>query len=151
MKPYFIEHHGVNRSAGCMIMAIDTGRFLLSFRSEHSPSPQTWATWGGKCDAGEYPEDAARREVEEEAGLAYTGPLQHVHHFEKRGFHFDTYLALVRHEFEPVLSKETAGYRWVELGEFPEPLHEGVKDLLGSRIAVGLLERAVENRFWTVC
>ncbi len=151
MRRYFIEHHGINRSAGCMIMAVETGRFLLSCRSERSPSPQTWATWGGKCNPGEWPEDTARREVEEEAGRVLTGPLQHIHHFERRGFHFDTYLAIVAREFVPTLSDETGDYRWTEIANFPDPLHDGLKDLLGSKVARGLLERAVENRFWTPC
>jgi 8-oxo-dGTP pyrophosphatase MutT (NUDIX family) len=151
MTGYFMEHHGVSRSAGCMIMAIETGRFLMSFRSVHSPSPQTWATWGGKCEPGEYPETAARREVEEETGSRIEGPLTHIHHFERRGFHFDTYLAIVRKEFTPKLSDETADFKWVSLGAFPEPLHDGMKDLLESKIATGLLEKAVENRFWTAC
>lgn len=151
MSKYFIEHFGVSRSAGCMIMAISTGRLLMSFRSDKSPSPRTWATWGGKCEPGEYPQDTAKREVMEETGAVIEMPLQHLHHFEKRGFQFDTYLALVRNEFEPVLSEETEGYRWVELENMPEPLHDGLTDLLSSKVAYGLLERAVENRFWMSC
>jgi len=52
------------------------------------------------------------------------------------GFTYYNYLAIVEHEFKPVLNWETQDYRWVEWGDWPEPLHNGLKLLLGDQQSV---------------
>ena len=42
--------------------------------------PGAWAIFGGHVEEGEEPEDAARREIEEELGLRLDGPLLPVYH-----------------------------------------------------------------------
>lgn len=148
---HYIERAGIKRAAGCLIMAISTGRLLMSCRSERSPSPGTWAGWGGSCEYGEFPDVAAKREVFEETGLSVQSPLQHLHHFEKSGFQFDTYLTTVRDEFEPRLTDETAAFAWVGIDELPEPLHDGMKDLLSSRVSSALLRKIIDDRYWFAC
>lgn len=150
-RSHYMERAGVRRSAGCMVMSERTGRFLLCFRGINSPSPHTWAPWGGKCEYGEYPEDAARRELFEETGLRYHGMLEHLHHYELKGHEFDTYLAVVEDEFSPDLGDETETSLWVDIDHPPEPLHEGLKDLMSSHVATGLLYKAVTGRSGRPC
>ena len=73
--------------AGALVYAKDTKRYLLSYRSIHLKEPHTWATWGGRIEKGETPEQAVRRELEEEAG--YTGPckLKLLHLYQKDNYH----------------------------------------------------------------
>ncbi len=50
---------------------IDTdGRVLVQQRPTGKPMASLWEFPGGKVDAGELPEDALRRELEEELGIA---------------------------------------------------------------------------------
>lgn len=116
--------------AGCIFVAKDSGRVLLALRSEFVNEPGTWGVWGGAIDAGENPRAAVSREVHEETG--YTGPLnlKQLHVFTKDQFTFTTFLAEVPTEFVPKLDWETEDYQWCTPGDWPSPLHFGVKDLL---------------------
>ena len=60
------------------------GRVLLQHRDDDPGIrwPGAWAIFGGHVEEGEAPEDAARREVEEELGLRLEGPLALVYHGE---------------------------------------------------------------------
>lgn len=123
-----------NAGAGCLIMAMDTGRILIPLRSEWVQEPGTWGTWGGAIDGDEDPKTACMREVEEEAG--YDGPVRdmiHLYRFEDNGFRYDTFLAIVDSEFEPQLNWETERAEWVEVGQWPSPLHFGLADVLKDK------------------
>lgn len=116
--------------AGCLIGALRTGRILFPFRSRHVNEPHTWGTWGGAIDRGESPEEAVRREVEEETGHHLPVELIPLFVFSSGSFRYHNFLALVEQEFVPVMNWETEGYRWVEFGKWPSPLHFGTKSLL---------------------
>lgn len=121
------------RGAGCIILALDTGKICLPLRSQYVEQPNTWGTWGGAIDQGESPEVAAMREVREEAG--YTGPIKLIplYVFEhSSGFKYYNFLALVEEEFKPKLDWETQNYGWFEYGNWPKPLHNGLKLLLND-------------------
>jgi len=135
------------QGAGCIFMALDTGRLCLAHRSAAVEQPGTWGTWGGAMESGEDPAEAVRREVAEEAG--YTGPLRLIPLMvfsHPSGFRYHNFLALVPREFEPRLNWETQDSAWFKPGEWPSPLHPGVVsvaadshsndiiDLIGDRI-----------------
>ncbi len=58
------------------------GKALLQHRDENPaiPWPGAWCIFGGKVEEGETPEEAARREIEEELGLRLEGPLSLIYH-----------------------------------------------------------------------
>ena len=124
------------RGAGCIIFAEDTKRFLLAHRSEAVEQSGTWGTFGGAIDAKENPQEAAKREVHEEAG--YAGPLRLVplFVFKPNTFRYFNFLAIVQTEFTPRLNWESQGFEWCEFGKWPSPLHFGVKSVLSDPVSV---------------
>lgn len=124
--------------AGVLFYAQDTGRVLFALRSDEVNEPGTYGVWGGAIDYKEDPLAAARREAREEAG--YTGEIEFrkLYTYRKDGFTYTTFLGTVPHEFKPRLNWESADAVWAEPGEWPSPLHFGVKALLPA------LDAAVE-------
>lgn len=119
------------KAAGCLFLAQETCRILIPHRSEHCQQPNTWGTWGGAVDAGESPLDAVRREVEEEAGYETPVELTPLYVFRhESGFEYHNFLAVVEREFTPVINWETQAFDWFEYGNWPDPLHFGLKALL---------------------
>ena len=121
------------KAAGCIFLAMDTGRICLAHRSREVEQPGTWGTWGGAIDGNEDPASAVRREVREEAG--YNGSIRLIPLYVFRhpsGFEYYNYLALVPNEFDPELNWETQGFSWFDLGKWPSPLHPGLAKLLSD-------------------
>lgn len=134
------------RGAGCLFLAIDTGRICIAHRSQYVEQPGTWGTWGGAIDRDESPESAAMREVREEAGYDGQFKLIPLYVFEhSSGFKYYNYLALVEQEFEPKLNWETQGYSWVNFGEWPSPLHFGLKLVLDDSASMATIKRYIKN------
>ncbi|MGW2539912.1 NUDIX hydrolase [Kitasatospora sp. NPDC001574] len=69
---------------GCGVLLLDPDKKLLLLHDSYHPGraangwPQRWWTPGGLLDAGETPEQAARRETLEETTLNLDGPLRPV-------------------------------------------------------------------------
>jgi hypothetical protein len=57
------------------------------------------------------------------------------------GFIYYNFLALVETEFKPVLDWETQGYDWVEYGQWPNPMHPGLKLLLADGASSELMKK----------
>ena len=127
------------QGAGCIIMARDTGRFLLPLRSRYVEEPGTWGTWGGALDRGEDPLEAVEREVHEEAG--YAGPVKvyPLYVFTKGSFSYHNFLVVVDKEFRPRLNWETDRANWFDYGDWPQPLHFGLKGLLADRASIHVI------------
>ncbi len=118
------------QGAGCIFLAKDTKRILLPFRSRAVEQPHTWGVWGGAIDSNEDPATAVKREVQEEAGYDGNVELVPLVVFEKGTFRYHNFLAIVDSEFEPNLQWETENFKWVEYGNWPSPLHFGLKYLI---------------------
>jgi 8-oxo-dGTP pyrophosphatase MutT (NUDIX family) len=140
-----------NSGAGCLVMCVYTGRFLMCKRSSLTPSPHTWATWGGSTEGDETPEQTALRELFEETGWRFEGELQHLYHYDLRTFSFHTFLAVSDVEFTPYLSKEAEDAAWIALEDLPENIHEGVRAILSDRMAVLRLIKFVESTSGRPC
>ena len=48
-------------------------------------------------------------------------------------FVYTSFVVTVYQEFIPILNNESDGYAWVKLGNWPRPLHHGVKAQLMKR------------------
>ena len=121
-----------NQGAGCIFLAKSTGRILLQHRSRAVQEPGTWGTFGGAIDAGEEPEEAVRREVHEETGYTGSFELVPLAVFTSGSFRYSNFLAIVEDEFEPEHGWEAQGHGWFAYGDWPAPLHFGLRNLLGK-------------------
>lgn len=113
------------RAAG--ILFVSDGRVLLLRRADTAQdAPGTWGFPGGGIETGETPETAARRELQEECGYDYTGPLTPLC-TTRDGFQcFGTALA---QPFTPKLNDEHTAAQWAPFDELPQPLHPGMAEL----------------------
>ena len=142
--------------AGCIFMARSTGRFLLDHRSDNPPpqdveQPGTWGTWGG---AGVGPATNAlvvnriRLEVLEETGHDLhniNAKFIPLYIFKKNTFQYFNFLVIVDEEFEPHLNWESQGFRWCEFGNWPSPLHFGLKAVLADPHSIQTMRQAAEE------
>lgn len=113
------------QAAGCLVMALSTGRILLVLRSNQVLEPGTWGNLGGAHHADEQPVAAAERELHEETGYSGSARMIPLYIFRSGDFVYRNFLALVPDEFEPDLGWEADDYRWCEIGEWSQPLHFG--------------------------
>lgn len=117
------------------------GRYL-ALRRAHAPASGEWDLPGGFVDAGEYPEEAIRREITEETGLevsdlevfgAWTG---------RYGPEGKWTVDIAYHgrcpDGEIVLSPEKSEFAWLELEDFPAPAFNSerlaLRELLAGRL-----------------
>jgi len=71
-----IAPHGHPKLVAAGLVADERGYILLSRRRSDQPLPGKWELPGGKIEPGEAPEEALRRELEEELGAAVeVGPI----------------------------------------------------------------------------
>lgn len=141
-REYWDSGHG---AAGCIFIAKNTGRILLAHRSHRVDfEPNTWGTWGGKVDEDETPKDTVQREVEEETGFDGRYTIHFLWTFEdpEAGFQYHNYLILVPMEFDPQLNWENNNFDWVDWGDWPQPLHFGMEELI--KHAGGKIKRIID-------
>jgi 8-oxo-dGTP pyrophosphatase MutT (NUDIX family) len=118
---------------GTVFLALDTERVLLQFRNSDKRHKHTWGFWGGLLENGESPYEALTREVEEELGFVpdinKLNPID-VYQSKDKNFMYYSFVAVIEHEFMPNLNGESCGYAWVNIGNWPKPLHDGARATL---------------------
>lgn len=113
---------------GALVYAKSTNRylFLLRNKTKHAGS---WGIVGGKIEEGETVIHGLVREIQEEIGQDYAKkkfiPLE-TFTADNRKFVYYTFLVNVDTEFVPKLNDEHRGYCWVNLDDYPRPLHPGL-------------------------
>jgi 8-oxo-dGTP pyrophosphatase MutT (NUDIX family) len=130
--------------AGCIVLAKSTGRILIAHRGTKGLSePGTWGTIGGAIDSGEDPLEAVKRELKEETGYAGGAKVIPLHVFEKDSFKYYNYLVVVSEEFVPRLDWENQDAQWFRFGEWPRPLHFGLKGILSNSSDVAIIKKCI--------
>ncbi|MEY7870562.1 NUDIX domain-containing protein [Enterobacter roggenkampii] len=89
----------------------------------------TWCQPGGTVEPGELATDAARREVLEEVGYQYDGPLT------PHSVYGDylTFRAEVPDRFEAKLNDESLAAGWFHIDDLPKPLHQPFAEMLAQQ------------------
>ncbi|HED6952220.1 NUDIX domain-containing protein [Citrobacter freundii] len=89
----------------------------------------TWCQPGGTVEPGELAIDAARREVLEEVGFQYDGPLT------PHSVYGDylTFRAEVPEKFEAKLNDESLAAGWFHIDDLPTPLHQPFAEMLAQQ------------------
>lgn len=100
------------------VLSDPQGRVLLTQRSEGKHLPGTWEFPGGKCEAGETPQDALRRELREELGIE-SGSLEQLiavpWHYREKSILLDVYRVL---DYSgQAHGREGQALRWVSIAE----------------------------------
>jgi len=120
------KHH----AAGILFMSPDDKILLMRRTGKDKDHGGEWALPAGGIEKGESPEEAARRETEEETGHEYDGALSEITNRTREGVEFTTFVAHVK-EFEPRLNEEHSEHRWVTTDEAREmDLHPGLRATL---------------------
>lgn len=132
-----------SKGAGCIFLAKDTGKLLISHRSEAVQEPNTFGTWGGAIDSKEDPVEALKREIHEETGFTGNVEVEPLYVFKKGDFAYYNYLVIVDHEFKPKLDWENQGYIWCTLDTLPSPLHFGLAGLLRDTHSLEIIKKTI--------
>ncbi len=111
---YFLAVKGIVRRSD--------GKILILKRSEHDDhKPNVWETPGGGMDKMESPQEALKREIIEETGLAVTVTQPfNVFTFKKDTGEFKVGITFICDyiDGEVNLSFEHSEFRWIEASEF---------------------------------
>lgn len=115
---------------GALIISTDTNRVLLSLRATHKTHSQEWSLFGGMMEESEQPGGALLRELNEEMNLI--PDIEKIYPFDvytskDKHFKYISFLVIVKEEFIPVLNNENIGYCWINLGNWPKPMHQGAR------------------------
>lgn len=109
---------------------------LLLQRADGSAMAGQWFLPGGMVEAGETPEEGARRELLEESGLEIDGPLELVGCYLMQVYGYDTvqlsYRGRVVEGREAAVSHEHDGARWVRATDMQALLTDDTIDAMAQ-------------------
>ncbi|RWG51966.1 MAG: DUF2213 domain-containing protein [Mesorhizobium sp.] len=133
----FVGKDSAGQAASLMLVAPDGDVLVLRRSSTDTSWPGHWCWPGGKSDEGEDAETTAARETTEEIGTLPSGARQLIDtRGTPNGWVHHTFAQAVETKFAPVLTDEHSGYAWAPLRSLPEPLHPGLRDMLGERLGI---------------
>ena len=102
-------------TAAVVFVHSPSGKVGLQLRSAKVEEPNTWAGTGGYVEAGEHPQRAVYREIEEELGIDLRGqPLRLVSH-DKNHYLYRMEVPVM---FQPNLNWESADFAWKHPSEW---------------------------------
>ena len=117
------------------------GEVLICQRRPDQPMGLQWEFPGGKIEAGESPEQALARELDEELGIqAQIGPrVTHIRHNYRHGGAVDLQFFAVREFTGELENRIFAQLKWSRLEDLPEydflPADRGlIKDLASGKL-----------------
>jgi 8-oxo-dGTP diphosphatase len=117
------------------------GEVLICQRRPDQPMALQWEFPGGKIEAGESPEQALARELNEELGIDATiGPrITHIRHNYRHGGAVDLQFFAVREFTGELENRIFAQLRWTRLEELPDydflPADRGlIRDLASGKL-----------------
>ena len=115
-------------AVGALIYSTVSKRYLFLLRDATKYSG-SWGLVGGKVESGERVIEALYREALEEVGVDLSDkksiPLE-TFTSDNGNFLYHTFVVSVDDEFIPKLNSEHRGYCWVNIADYPKPLHPGV-------------------------
>jgi len=130
--PVTYARGGKVRAAGILFISPEHKMLLMRRAKADDDHSGEWALPAGRIEKGETPEQAARRETQEEAGYEHDGGLSPFMHSDSHGVDFTTYLAHSQ-RFKPKLNSEHDRAEWVSLDEAAKlPLHPGLEAALAK-------------------
>jgi len=103
-------------------LIIDGDKILICQRTRHQPMPLKWEFPGGKVEPEERPEDALRRELEEELGIRATiGPeVATIRHQYENGNAVELHFYVVERYAGEIQNRIFRDVRWVTRKEMPD-------------------------------
>ena len=115
---------------GTIFVSTKTNRVLLNLRAAHKTHSMCWSLWGGMMEGNEQPREALLRELTEEMGfvpeIEKIDPFD-IYQSKDRHVRYYSFVCIVEEEFIPELNIESCGYCWINLGDWPKPMHQGAK------------------------
>lgn len=125
------------RAKAAGILFLSPQKEVLLMRRAGKDHHGEWGLPAGGIEKGETPQEAARRETEEEAGYMHDGALSPFMHSVRDGVDFTTFLAQ-SDRFKPRLNDEHDDAMWITPAQAEKdlPLHPGVKAAL-QKLRVG--------------
>jgi 8-oxo-dGTP pyrophosphatase MutT (NUDIX family) len=120
--------NNIIESAGALIRASDTGRYLFLLRNGVKFNG-VWSIPGGKLDHNESVIAGLSRELSEEINFDIVKskciPLE-TYTSQDHCFVYHTFLIIVGQEFVPDLNYEHRAWCWCHIEDVPRPVHPGL-------------------------
>lgn len=122
----------------------------MQLRSQAEKHSMCWGLWGGRLIGDESDLEGLKRELCEELGwpgVPETVGISHIYTFVTRDkrFRHVSYLIVCEDEFIPTLNEESAGYSWIDIGSWPQPLHHNTGRMFTSRAFRDALDNVLND------